>query len=52
MYQAGSFILLAADTSAVTEKVNTVISFLKAKTIYQNLSANIKTIQWPVYILE
>lgn len=45
MYQAGSFILLAADFFAVTEKVNTVISFSKLKTIYQNLSANIRTVQ-------
>lgn len=45
MYQAGSFRLLAANTFAVTEKVNTVISFSKLKTIYQNISANIKTVQ-------
>lgn len=45
MYQGGSFILLAANTLAVTEKVNTVISFLKPKTIYQSISANIKTVQ-------
>lgn len=36
MYQTSSFILLAAGIFAVTEKVNTVISFSKLKTIYQN----------------
>lgn len=52
MDQAGSFILLAADTFAVIEKVNSVISFSKPKTTYQNLSANTKTVQWSVYIFE